>query len=183
MDELLPRAGWRLKAILLTLLLSFSLSSWVSATKAHDIHVSVCELRWNEASGAFEVAVKIFIDDLERALTMEGAPGLFIGTPKENAEASRYIGAYLQKHFTIDVDGIRLTPDFVGKEISDDLLAVWCYIEFPAKISRSKKCTLSNDILLELYDDQRNIMDIQMNKTHKDYTIFQPGRTTWTYTY
>lgn len=183
MDYLLPRAGWGLKAILLTILLSSCISSWVSATKAHDIHVSVCELRWNEESGAFKVAIKIFIDDLERALSIGGAPGLFIGTPKESGEANRYIASYLQKHFTIDVDGNRLVPDFVGKEISDDLLAVWCYVEFPAKMSRSKKCTLSNDILLELYDDQRNIMDIRMHKAHKDYTIFQPGRSTWTYTF
>lgn len=179
----MPRVGRDWKAILLTILLSSCLSSWVSATKAHDIHVSVCELRWNEESGAFEVSVKIFIDDLERALTKEGAPGLFIGTPKEIKEANEYIASYLQKHLTIDVDGMRLSPDFLGKEISDDLLAVWCYVQFPAKLSRSKKCTLSNDILLELYDDQRNIMDIRMNKSHKDYTIFQPGRTTWTYTY
>jgi hypothetical protein len=183
MDDLLPRAGRGLKATFLTILLSSCLSSWVSATKAHDIHVSVCELRWNEESGAFEVSVKIFIDDLERALAKEGAPGLFIGTPRETEEANRYIASYLQKHLTIDVDGTRLVPDFVGKEISDDLLAVWCYVAFPAKMSRSKKCTLSNDILLELYDDQRNIMDIRMNKSHKDYTIFQPGHTTWTYTY
>ncbi len=183
MEDLLPRTGWGLKATFLTILLSACLSSWVSATKAHDIHVSVCELRWNEESGAFEVSVKIFIDDLERALTMEGAPGLFMGTPKEVKEANEYIASYLQKHFTIDMDGTRLSPDFLGKEISDDLLAVWCYVQFPAKLSRSKKCTLSNDILLELYDDQRNIMDIRMHKTHKDYTIFQPGRTTWTYTY
>ncbi|MBL0009341.1 MAG: hypothetical protein IPP25_19765 [Saprospiraceae bacterium] len=87
MDNLLPRTGWGLKATLLTILLSACLSSWVSATNSHDIHVSVCELRWNEESGAFEVSVKIFIDDLERALTMEGAPGLFIGTPKESEEA------------------------------------------------------------------------------------------------
>ena len=183
MDDLVPRIAVGLKATFLIILLSTCLSTWVSATNAHDIHVSVCELRWNEESGAFEVSVKIFIDDLERALALEGAPGLFIGTPKESAEASRYIAAYLRKHLTIDVDGTRLTPDFVGKEISEDLLAVWCYVEFPANLSRSKKCTLSNDILLELYDDQRNIMDIRMNKTHKDYTIFEPGRTTWAYTY
>ena len=64
MDDLLPRTGCGLKATLLTILLSTCLSSWVSATNAHDIHVSVCELRWNEESGAFEVSVKIFIDDL-----------------------------------------------------------------------------------------------------------------------
>jgi len=178
-----PRVGSVVKAVILTVFLSFFLPSWVSAGKTHDIHISVCELRWNEDSGAFEVSIKIFIDDLELALSKEGAPGLFIGTPEERKEANEYIAGYLLKHFSIDIDGKRLTPDFLGKEISEDFLAVWCYVEFPAQVSRAAKCTLSNDILLDLYDDQRNIMDIRMNKNHKEYTIFQPGRSTWSFTF
>jgi hypothetical protein len=178
-----PRVGMVMKAIVLTLFLSAFLPSWASANKTHDIHISVCELRWNEDSGAFEVSIKIFIDDLELALGKEGAPGLFIGTSREAKEANEYIATYLRKHFTIDIDGKRLIPDFLGKEISEDFLAVWCYVEFPAQVSRAAKCTLSNDILLDMYDDQRNIMDIRMNTSHKEYTIFQPGRSTWSFTF
>ena len=178
-----PRVRSFVKATLLIVFLSTFLPSWVSAGKTHDIHISVCELRWNEVSGAFEVSIKIFIDDLEFALSKEGAPGLFIGTAKEIKEANEYIAAYLRKHFIIDIDGKRLTPDFLGKEISEDFLAVWCYVEFPAQVSRASKCILSNDILLDLYADQRNIMDIRMSKSHKDYTIFQPGRSTWNFTF
>jgi hypothetical protein len=177
------RIGRYVRGIILICGLLAIRPSEVPAGNTHDIHISVCELRYNEVSGAFEVSIKIFIDDLELALSKEGAPGLFIGTPKELKEANTYIADYLRKHFSIDIDGKRLTPDFLGKEISEDFLAVWCYVEFTAQVSRAAKCTLTNDILLDLYDDQRNIMDIRMNKSHKDYTIFQPGRSTWSFTF
>jgi hypothetical protein len=183
MESKMPRAGRYLnKSILLYVLFAF-LPSWLSAEHTHDMHISVCELRWNEESGTFQVSLKIFIDDLERALTKDGAPGLFIGTPKEVKEADSFIAEYLQKHFTIAIDGTPLMPEFMGKEISEDYLAVWCYVQFPARLSQAKKCTLSNDVLLDMFDDQRNIMDIRMNKSHKDYTIFQPGQSTWSYTF
>jgi hypothetical protein len=183
MEATMPRAGrYFKKSILLYVLLAF-LPSWLSAGNAHDMHISVCELRWNEESGAFEVSIKVFIDDLERALNKDGAPGLFIGTPKELKEADNFIASYLQKHFRIDIDGTRLSPEFMGKEISEDFLAVWCYVQFPARVSPGKKCKISNDILLDMFDDQRNIMDIRMSKSHKDYTIFQPGQSTWSYTF
>jgi hypothetical protein len=81
------------------------------------------------------------------------------------------------------MDGHKLVSKFVGKELSDDFLAVWCYIEFPTTVSKGQKCTISNRILLDLYSDQRNIMDIRMNSTQKEYTIFDPSNSSWSYTY
>lgn len=183
MEIKMLRVGRYVRGVILICVLIAVLPSRVSADNAHDMHVSVCEIRWNEESGAFEVSIKVFIDDLERALTKDGAPGLFIGTPKEAKEADDFIARYLGKHFKIDIDGKGLSPEFMGKEISEDFLAVWCYVQFSAEVSHAKKCTLSNDILLEMYDDQRNIMDIRMSKTQKEYTIFQPGQSTWSYTF
>jgi hypothetical protein len=171
------------KALIAFFLLFAGTPAWAFTKDDHDIHVSLCELRWNEESSAFEVSIKIFIDDLELALSKEGAQGLFIGSAKETANANEHIAAYLKKHFRIELDGVLLEPEFLGKEVSEDFLAVWCYVEFSGKVSKAKKCVLSNDILLEMYDDQRNIMDIRMTRNHKEYTIFQPGRSTWSYTF
>jgi hypothetical protein len=149
----------------------------------HDIHICLTELKFNETSSSFQVSIKIFIDDLELALRKEGTPGLFIGTLTEISGADGLINGYIKKHFKIDVDGMPLEMVFLGKEISEDSQAVWCYVEFAAAPMRGRKCTISNEILFSLFEDQRNIMDIRMNKSQKDYTIFQPGRNTWTYTF
>ncbi len=164
------------------LLLVFT-SSVTRAGEEHDIHISLCELRWNESTAAFEVSVKIFIDDLELALRKDGASGLFVGTDRETSEADKHIAAYLRKHLRIEIDGVKLEPQYHGKEVTPDLMAVWCYVEFNCSMPRNKTFVLTNDILLDIYTDQRNIIDIRMGASHKAYTIFQPGRSTWTYRY
>ena len=172
-----------MKAILFFLFFSCAHSLATFANGDHDIHLSLCELRYNETSGTFEVSIKIFIDDLEAAIEKEGMKGLGIGTPKEIATADEYIASYLDEHFSIVIDDAKLKGSFLGKELTEDLLAVWCYVEYPKVKAGAHKCTLSNNILFEVYDDQRNIMDIRMNKSHKDYTIFERGRDSWSYTY
>lgn len=147
----------------------------------HPIHISLCELRLNTSSNAFEVSIKIFIDDLELALEPAGHRGLFIGTEKESPAADQAITDYLRKHVWIEVDGRRLTPVFHGKEVTEDFQAVWCYVEYPGVPGGSRICQITNDVLLEIYDDQRNIMDIRMGGGHKAYTILEPGRSSWTY--
>ena len=148
----------------------------------HDIHVSVTEVKWNAESTSFEVSVKIFIDDLESALAKDNITELRIGTPKESVGVDSIITDYLDKHLHISLDGIQLPSQFVGKETTEDYKAIWCYVEYPG-LKDPKKCTISNDILFELYDDQRSIMDIRMNAEHKAYTIFEPGKSTWSYTF
>ena len=148
----------------------------------HDLHASVAEVKWNAESTSFEVSIKIFIDDLEKALSRDQIAGLQIGTPKESAEANDIIIAYLEKHFHISLDGIRLPSQFVGKETTEDFQAIWCYVEYPG-LKDPKKCMVSNDILFDLFDDQRNIMDIRMTPTDKAYIILEPGKSTWSYTF
>ncbi len=149
----------------------------------HDLHLSMCELRFNEASSSFEVAIKIFVDDLELAIEKEGVKDLRMGSPDENQFTDMHIAEYLNKFFSIEIDGVRLKADFIGKEYTDDKLAVWCYIEYAGKDNNARKCILSNRILLDIYQDQRNIMDIRMSKSHKDYTILDGGNDTWSFSY
>ena len=183
MKEITRRRSTHVKVILVLCLFYICVPFRVCGIDAHDMHICLTELKFNETTSTFQVSIKIFIDDLELALSKEGTEGLFIGTPKESGTADAFIEGYLNKHFKIDIDGNPLDMVFLGKEVSDDLQAIWCYVEFVAQPIHGKKCTLANDILFSLFEEQRNIMDIRMTKSQKDYTIFQPGQSTWTYTF
>ena len=172
-----------MKVLFLILGWSLSLVHAVSGNKDHDIHLSMCELRFNEQSSTFEVAIKIFIDDLEMALKNHGVTNLHIGASNESEVAEEHIASYLHQQFTIDVNGQRIKPVFVGKEVTDDMLAVWCYLEYKTDASRASKCTFTNRVLLDVHADQRNIMDIRMGRSHKDYTILDSTHPTWSYTF
>jgi hypothetical protein len=162
----------------------FTWSSWASvvAHDDHDIHVCLSEVRYNASSGSFEVSVKLFIDDLELALSKNGVTGLFVGTPKELASADGHIEQYLERHFRITVNGASVLGNFIGKEVAEDYQAIWCYLEFTPP-QPPRQCAISNDVFFEIYDDQRNILEARMSSSHKDYTIMEPGKHTWSYTF
>jgi hypothetical protein len=149
----------------------------------HPIHISLCELRLNPSTRHFEVSVKIFIDDLETTLKSDGVTNMYIGTDREAAKANEAISRYLRKHLRIEADGRMLDIVFHGKEVTEDLLAIWCYVEFTGLPATVANCRITNDILQELYDDQKNIMDIRMSATHKAYTILESGRPVWQYSF
>ncbi len=172
-----------MKVLYLIIGMSLLLPPCASANKDHDIHLSMCELRYNEQSSTFEVAIKVFIDDLEMALKNHGGNNLRIGASNESDVADEHIGAYLNQQFTVDVNGSRITPVFVGKEVAEDMIAVWCYLEFKTDVTRASKCTFTNRVLLEVHSDQRNIMDIRMGRSHKDYTILDSSHPAWSYTF
>jgi hypothetical protein len=162
----------------------FTWSSWASlvAHDDHDIHVCLSEVRWNASTSSFEASVKVFIDDLELALSKHGAANLFIGTEKESAAADSHIEQYLDKHFRMTINGAAVLGNFIGKELAEDKMAIWCYIEFPVS-KTPQNCSIANDVFFELYDDQRNILEARMSTSHKAYTILEPDKRTWSYTF
>jgi len=145
----------------------------------HDIHVSKCEIQWNEAASTLEVATQIYLDDLQTVLTKHGAAQLNLCTERESKDADQYLKEYLAKKLEISADGVVLSPHFVGKEPSEDQLAVWCYIELkiPPQFTQIK---IRYDLLMDLYDDQKNIVSLKIrgkngfmlfNSRHTEETV------------
>ena len=56
-----------------------------------------------------------------------------------------------------------LKPTFIGKELSEDQIAFYCYLEYPIN-GLAKELGIKNNILTELYSDQKNMVFITKNK-------------------
>lgn len=173
--------AWR--GYLAVCLLALLAVGGLQANPPHPVHLSLCELRLNGATRSFEVSVKIFIDDLEATLGADGYADLRIGTDREGPATDQAILQYLKKHLRVEIDGKGLDAVLHGKEVTDDYLAVWCYVEYPGLPAGARTCRVTNDILFERYDDQKNILDVKMSATHKATTILEPGRTWWQYSF
>lgn len=129
------------------------------APAAHDFHISRVQVEYAQAEREWQISFHIFIDDLEAALRAKGAPALHLGTQKEAAEADTYIQNYLRRHFQLAADGKPLAWQWVGKEMSEDLSAFWIYLHVP-DATAPKQLRIHNKILLELFDDQQNMVQV-----------------------
>ncbi len=147
------------------------------AAADHDFHVSKCLVEYNEAERALQVSMHIFIDDLEEALRRQGADQLFLCTEREAANAETHLRRYLEQNFRLQANGAPAAYEFLGKEISDDLAAVWCYLEVTG-IDHLEQLTVTNRILTEVYDDQKNIVSVFGPGDRKGLLLFQRGKDT-----
>ena len=137
----------------------------------HDIHISKCDIKDDTEESALQITIHIFIDDLELSMERDGQANLHILTEKEHEDVDSLIENYINEHLIINVDGMLVKPYYLGKEISDDLMAAWCYLEV-TDIPYIDYMEVTYDVLMELYNDQRNIVTVKKDKDRKAYFLF-----------
>ncbi len=161
-------------------ILTFFLSLFVGFTEqvvtatAHDYHISKCQIEYSEPDSALQITLHIYIDDLEEALRKQGKDKLFIATEKEDEQAEVHLFEYLKEGLALDVNKEKASYTFIGKEPSEDLQAIWCYLEIP-NLKTVSDLSVNNTLLMEVFDDQKNIVSVMgPNKKH-GYFLFQQG--------
>ncbi|MEM1120992.1 MAG: DUF6702 family protein [Bacteroidota bacterium] len=166
------------KDILCCLLLLLSSSTIFSNDKpipTHEFHISKCLIEYNETEKALQMTLHLFIDDLELALKQAGSGDLFICTEKEAERAEVLIYQYLKQKLAIALEDKKVDYTFLGKEMSEDMVAVWCYLEVE-NVESFKKLHVSNRILIDTFDDQKNITSIVGPKKKKGYLLFDSAK-------
>lgn len=148
----------------------------------HDFHVSTCQLEYNPYDQALQISIHLFIDDLEDALRLQGIDGLYLCTKRESEKAELAVFAYLQQNFRLHINGQAIELQWVGKETSEDLLGVWCYLE-GLEVPPIKEISVSAPLLMELYEDQKNILQIELPGQKKGYHTFTKGRSKKTFNF
>ncbi len=143
-----------------------------SVALEHDFHLSKCEIDYNADTRSLEMSLSIFLDDLELALKQEGFEQLGLCTSRESLEAEGIVFDYLKRHITVTVDG-QVYDNFhwVGKEVSDDLAAVWCYIEVLDVKRPISSLDVRYDALMEIFDDQQNVVKLSLPTNKKAYFL------------
>ena len=142
----------------------------------HEFHLSKTTINYNTEEKAIQVSTRIFIDDLELSLKELGYDSLKICTRKEKETAEQHIQDYINEHLVVKMGGSDLNFTFLGKEQSDDLAAVWCYLE-AHDVSAFSKMSISNTILISQFEDQKNITMIQVDKEKVAHLLFTSDNT------
>jgi len=144
------------------LVLSFFL---LTSFSYHKFYVSISEVNHNTETAALEISMKIFTDDLEAALEADTSEKLWIGDPeREVITTDSLLAVYFGKRLTFNINGEEREAVFIGKELEADV--TWCYLEIQ-DIPAVKSVSIDNRILMELFDDQKNLVHIYANGKEK----------------
>lgn len=166
-------------------ILLFTFCSWlflVSSTpfhptneSEHPIHISKCNIDIRPEQKSIQVSIHIFADDLEFALQQQGKPNLRLHSKNELAEANTLILEYLNKKLFFKVNGSAVKYEWIGKEASHDWQGVWIYLEVK-NIAEVKNLWVESRILLELYSDHKNMLEIKKGNQKSGYLIFNQSK-------
>ena len=125
----------------------------------HPFFVTVTNVNHNPKTNTLEISCKIFYNDLEKDILKQYNVKIDIINPKNKQEVNNLIALYLKKHIKVVVNNKSYPLNFVGYQIIGD--AAWCYLETP-KTPKIKTISFKNNILLSLYPQQINIVNLKI---------------------
>jgi hypothetical protein len=159
--------------------MGINLSFWLGVAfwltgGGHPIHISLTEVNHNPGERTLEISHRIFIDDLQDAIERGQQAKTHLATPQEAAEAEKHIRTYLEQRFGLLVNGQAVRPRYLGREYETD--AVWVHAEVP-NVAEVKTLRVTDRILLELFDDQANIVNVRVGEQRKSLRLAKDDET------
>jgi hypothetical protein len=137
----------------------------------HDFHASVTQMQYNSKEQVFEISIRIFTDDFEKALSaLAGSRVNLAASPTSpNDKNDPLIEKYIHDHFTyISPQKQPKSIKYVGHEMEAD--ANWLYLEMPYS-GLFKGGLLKQNVLMELFDDQVNMVNVQYQGKKKTFVF------------
>ncbi|MBK6949103.1 MAG: hypothetical protein IPH16_14525 [Haliscomenobacter sp.] len=128
-----------------------------SSPEVHPVHLSVMEIYRDEKTRQIGMSVTLFMDDFGDAIHYQTyEKQIQQGKIKPESLMERY----LQQKLTIKMDGERVA--FRIQRTENSMGAITCYLRLEPERADVRTIAVENQIFLELFDDQRNMVQIQI---------------------
>lgn len=135
----------------------------------HDFHASVTQMQYNPKERTFEISIRIFTDDFEKALSQDSNTKIQLSGNVAADKIDPLIEKYIRSHFAyVNSQKQPKAFSYVGHEIEAD--ANWLYLEMPYT-EPFKGGLLKQNVLMELFEDQVNMVNIQYQGQKKTFVF------------
>jgi len=165
--------------MMITRILAFSLLTLLcivgTACASHPYHVSMAEIEYNPTRKTFEVALCVWPEDLQKAVSKMEYRVINIDIESESSR-DKLFAKYVAQKFQFLPSGkvekggelTAASIRWVGSELT--LKKGWLYFEVDAKPA-SGGWTIENNLFFELNEDQLNLVQITAGKSLKSQTL------------
>lgn len=161
-----------MRKISLILASFFLLSGFKSG--AHEFYLSVTEIEYNNEKQSLQIITRVFIDDFEDVLNERYGADLQLSEEAEEGAVAKNISKYLKQKLRLQVNGEELQLNYLGKEYDADQLILYIEVE---DLSPFKKIEVTNEILTDLFDDQKNVVHVKVNDKTKSLLLMRQQET------
>lgn len=134
----------------------------------HKFYVAVFQIEYAPAKKQLQVTSRVFIDDLDAALTKKYGKKLYLCTTKEIPEATDYVMKYFTEKMHVKVNGTTQALTYKLRETEDDVLICYFTVAAPQNI---KSLQVENTFLFEAHSEQQNIIHTKVNGIKKSLLL------------
>lgn len=121
----------------------------------HKFYVSVTNLEYREDLKTVQIITKVFADDFEDILKLRYQKEVVLSPESETKDADQLIEKYIQTKLYVELDGEKQKLNYLGKKYKHDQIHLFIEID---QVDNFKKVIVSNLILTDLFDDQKNLI-------------------------
>ena len=143
--------------------------------EAHPHNVSIGTAEWIDETRSFEVSIKLSVEDLEEILIKQTKQkDLILDGKSKPAEA--LVKTYVLSHLSIKKPDDTMVPaKWIGYEVDD--ATAWLYIEFSLGTPTLKGHVFKNNLLIDAFEQQVNMINLTKGKKRKTLKFRKRGRT------
>jgi hypothetical protein len=133
----------------------------------HKYYVSTSLFSFND-SNAIEITIRVFKDDLNSLFEKQYSDQYKLSSDLDSPIIQSLISSYLEDNIGVYFDNIKYQPNFLGSKNKNDLII--CYLEIE-KIPISDSIKIENNILFDLFLDQKNIIHVKKNNEKQSFIL------------
>ena len=137
----------------------------------HPVHLSITNIDINTELNLSDISCQFFTDDFKKIIHInEGLELIFEKEQGLTRESIAAINNYIFSVFEIKINNEEIiSMDFQHKKQDEAL--IWLYYTGKIPVINIKNITLVNELMLDLYEDQTNLVIISLDGEEKGYTF------------
>ncbi|HAS36604.1 MAG TPA: hypothetical protein DCS15_08960 [Flavobacteriales bacterium] len=139
----------------------------LDSASAHPLYVSITQIEFNQQKKRLEVSIKVFQDDLLKALKAERAS--ILEPCGEGEGIQNLLEEYLKKNFDVVVKEKHLKIDFLGSKCEDDDI-IYLFVSLDLK-NAPEELFVKNSILFDQLESQENIVHINIGEKKRSLLL------------
>ena len=150
------------------LLLAFFILISTGVSTKHPYYISVAEIHHNRNLERLEITLRIFVDDLEKAIALhQSLPSFYITNP-DDPSTRDMIRLYLDDRFRLAVNREAASMEFLGGEVEDD--TYWAYLKVDGVVCFDQ-LEIEYIVLLEVFEEQLNLVHVQQESAIRTFRL------------
>ena len=130
----------------------------------HKYHFSLTKIIYSTKNQSLQITMRYFIDDIETAINSLENIESELDTDHEVKNIDSLLQKYVFNNFIIKLNNLPAKLSFIGKEYEKDI--VYFYLETDT-VTKINNLEIQNKILLQTFDDQQNVVKIDLNNQKK----------------